>query len=135
VRKPPYESPQRRWLPARLRAEILLRQKGRCADCGSRLVVRFFVFDHRPPLAIRDPGSDANDPERIAAICRRCNERKTPKDLKEIARAKRLAENHQEFVARQQDKVPGRRLPSRRQWQELQRKMRRSFRVNEDGSA
>jgi hypothetical protein len=49
-----------------------------------------------------------------------CHERKTPKDLKEIAKAKRLAESHQEHQERQRYKVPGRRLPSRRQWQQMQ---------------
>jgi hypothetical protein len=120
TRKPPPESCERRHLPARLKAEIMLRQEGCCADCGTRLILGFFVFDHRPPLALREAGDDPNDPERLAAICWTCNEQKTPKDLKEIARAKRLAEKHQEHLERQRAKVPGRRLPSRKQWQRLQ---------------
>ena len=33
----------------RTKVEILLRQKGRCADCGARLnVERIIVFDHPP---------------------------------------------------------------------------------------
>src|SRR3712207_5320055 len=98
----------------------MLRQDGCCADCGTRLILGFFVFDHRPPLALREAGDDANDPDRLAAICWTCNERKTPRDLKEIARAKRLAEKHEEHLARQSMKVPGRRLPSRSQWQQLE---------------
>src|SRR5215212_11685971 len=93
-RKPPFERCERRWVPGRLRAEILLRQEGRCADCGTRLILGFFVFDHRPPLALREQDENANDPERLAAICWTCNEQKTPRDLKEIARTKRLAEKH-----------------------------------------
>ncbi len=112
---------ERRHLPARLEAEIMLRQEGCCADCGTRLILGFFVFDHRPPLALRDAGEDANDPDRLAAICWTCNEQKTPKDLKEIARTKRLAEGHQSFVSRQRDRVPGRRVPSRKQWTQTQR--------------
>lgn len=116
----PYASCERRWLPRRLKAEILLRQDGRCADCGTRLIIGFFVFDHRPPLALRDATEDANDPQRLAAICWTCNEQKTPRDQKEIAKARRLAERHQDFQARQRDRIPGRRVPSRRQWRDLQ---------------
>ncbi len=123
MRKLPYDACQRRFLPSRLKAEIMLRQDGRCADCGTRLILGFFVFAHRPPLALRDGAEDANDPERLAAICWSCNELKTPKDLKEIAKAKRLAERHQEYLARQQEKVPGRRLPSRSQLRHLERRL------------
>ena len=119
-RKPPFDRCERRRVPGRLRAEILLRQQGQCADCGTRLILGFFVFDHRPPLALREQDEDANDPERLAAICWTCDEQKTPRDLKEIARTKRLAEKHQDYLERQRAKVPGRRLPSRRQWAELQ---------------
>ena len=52
-RKLPYDPCRRRYLPARLRAEILLRQNGACADCGTRLILGFFVFDHRPSLGLR----------------------------------------------------------------------------------
>ena len=112
-RKRPFISPQRRSVPRRVQAEIMLRQNGRCVDCGTRLILGFFVFDHRPPLGLREQGDDVNDPDRLAAICWTCNEQKTPKDLREIARAKRLAEQHQEYLERQRAKVPGRRLPSR----------------------
>ena len=118
-RKPPFERCERRSVPGRLRAEILLRQEGRCADCGTRLILGFFVFDHRPPLALREQDEDANDPARLAAICWTCNEQKTPRDLKEIARTKRLAEKHQDHLERQRAKVPGRRVPSRREWKNM----------------
>src|SRR3712207_2656596 len=124
-RKPPFERCERRFVPGRLRAEILLRQEGRCADCGTRLILGFFVFDHRPPLALRDPNENANDPERLAAICWTCNEQKTPRDLKEIARTKRLAEKHLDYLERQRAKVPGRRVASRHQWELLDNHVRR----------
>ena len=57
-RKRPFVRCERRWIPGRLRAKILLRQEGRCADCGTRLILGFFVFDHRPPLALRDQDAD-----------------------------------------------------------------------------
>ena len=82
-------------LPRRSRPR-LLRQDGRCADCGTRLIMGFFVFDHRPPLALRAEDADANDPERLAAICWTCDQQKTPRDLKEIARSKRIARKHQD---------------------------------------
>src|SRR3954454_20533671 len=84
-RKHPFDCCERRVIPRRLRAEIMLRQDGRCADCGTRLIMGFFVFDHRPPLALREQADDPNDPERLAAICWICDQQKTSKDLKEIA--------------------------------------------------
>src|SRR5215210_231164 len=114
---------ERKWIPGRIRAEIMVRQEGRCADCGTRLIMGFFVFDHRPPLALREEADDPNEPARLAAICWTCDQQKTPKDLKEIAKAKRLADKHQDFIARQRDKVPGRRVPSRRERRVLERTM------------
>src|SRR5215211_7885055 len=81
-RRRPFLSPERRSIPRRVRAEIMLRQEGRCADCRTRLIIGFFIFDHRPPLALRDEADDPNDPDRLAAICWTCDEQKTPKDLK-----------------------------------------------------
>src|SRR3954454_21952911 len=124
-RNHPFASCKRRWVPSRLRAEIMLRQEGRCADCGTRLILGCFVLDHRPPLALREECRDPNDPDRLAAICSPCDRQKTPKDLKEIARTKRLASAHQDFIVRTRDKVPGRRAPSRRQWEELERSVGR----------
>jgi 5-methylcytosine-specific restriction endonuclease McrA len=112
---------ERRSLPRRLKAEIILRQDGRCADCGTRPIMGFFVFDHRPPLALRAEDSDANDPERLAAICWTCDQQKTPRDLKEIARNNRIARKNQDFLERQREKKPGRRLPTPAQWRELER--------------
>jgi hypothetical protein len=99
----------------------MMRQEGRCADCGTKLIIGFFVFDQRPPLTLREVGEDVNDPDRLSVICWTCDQQKTPKDLKEIARAKRLAEKHQDFLERQRDKVPGRRVPSRKERQAFER--------------
>ena len=122
-RKRPFESCPRRTIPNRLRAEIMLRQEGRCADCGTRLIIGFFIFDHRPPLALRDKAENPNDSDRLAAICWTCDQQKTPRDLKEIARTKRLAEAHKAFLEGQREKVPGRRVPSRKQLRELERSL------------
>jgi hypothetical protein len=77
------------------------------------------VFDHRPPLALHAKGENANDPDRLVGICRVCDQKKTPRDIKEIARTKRLAFNHQDFTNRMRDKVPGRPVPSKSQWRKL----------------
>jgi hypothetical protein len=80
---------QRRTLPSRLKAVLIRRQDGCCADCTIRLVDRSYVFDHRPALALRDVHADANDPNLLAVICQDCNKAKTARDLKEIARFRR----------------------------------------------
>jgi 5-methylcytosine-specific restriction endonuclease McrA len=120
-RKRPFPIPERRSIPARVRAEVILRQSGRCADCRTKLSPGEIVLDHRPPIALREPGDDQNDPDRLAAICLACDRRKTSRDLREIAKAKRIAAAHQEHLARKSEKIPGRRLPSRREWEELKR--------------
>ena len=123
-RKSTFQSCQRRYVPALLRAKIMLRQNGRCFECGTRLMLGRIVFDHRPPLALREEGADANDPDRLAAICRTCDQQKTPRDLKQIAKTKRLALDHQDFVDRMRDKIPGRPVPSKGQWRKLEKKMK-----------
>ena len=69
------------------------------------MILGKIVFDHRPPLALRTKGDNANDPDRLVAICTVCDRRKTPRDIKDIARAKRLAFNQQDFADRMRDKV------------------------------
>jgi hypothetical protein len=79
---------------------------------------------------LRDKADEANDPDRLAAICWTCDQQKTPRDLREIARTKRLAEAHQSFLERQLSKVPGRRVPSRQQWTRMQQSL-----INTRGTA
>jgi hypothetical protein len=123
-RKLPFRRCERRSLPKLLGAKIMLRQGGRCFDCGTRMRLGFFVFDHRPPLALRAEDEKANDPDRLVAICRTCDRQKTPRDMREIARTKRLALDHKDFVDRMRDKVPGRPVPSKSQWKKLIRSIR-----------
>ena len=128
MRRPkPFAGCARASIPHRTKAEVLLRQKGRCADCGARLDVERIVFDHRPPLALRDPGEDPNDPDRLAAICVRCDRLKTSRDLAEIARTKRLAVHEAEYQARMAAKVCGRPRLSRRAERELRRYLGEGF--------
>jgi hypothetical protein len=123
-RKLPFRRCERRSLPKLLGAQIMLRQGGRCFDCGTRMRLGFFVFDHRPPLALRAEDENANDPDRLVAICRTWDRQKTPRDMREIARTKRLALDHKDFVGRMRDKVPGRPVPSKSQWKKLIRSIR-----------
>jgi 5-methylcytosine-specific restriction endonuclease McrA len=80
---------QRCPIPRWLKRHVLERQSGRCADCGSCLKQGSLIYDHRPPLALRPVSADPNAPELLAAICTACDRHKTPKDLREIALAKR----------------------------------------------
>jgi hypothetical protein len=59
----------------------------------------------------------------LVAICKACDQRKTPRDLKDIAKTKRLALDHHDFVGRMRDKVPGRPVPSKARWQKMKREM------------
>ncbi len=120
-RTKPFAGCPRASIPRRTKLEILLRQKGRCADCGTRLDVERIVFDHRPPLALRSPEDDPNDPQGLAAICPSCDRLKTNRDLAEIARTKRLALTEAEYQARMAAKVCGRPRLSRRAEYELRR--------------
>jgi 5-methylcytosine-specific restriction endonuclease McrA len=122
-RKRPFARCERRYLPGPVRAEIMLRQEGRCADCGTRLILGSFIFDHRPPLALRDSGVDRNDPERLVEIGRPCHEQKDtagPEAHLENNASRRGSPG----LLRQRDKVPGRPVPTRKQARKLVRAFR-----------
>ena len=127
LRPKPFAGCTRAVIPRRTKAEILLRQTGRCADCCARLDVERIIFDHRPPLVLREPGSDPNDPDWLAAICIRCDRLKTSRDLVEIAKAKRLAADHAAYEQRMAAKVCGRPRLSRRAERELRRYLGEGF--------
>jgi hypothetical protein len=52
-------------------------------------------------------------------ICSAWDELKVPPDLKEIAKAKQLAEVNQKQQRRHRHTIPERRLPSRAQWKQI----------------
>ena len=85
------------------------------------MILGKIIFDHRPPLALRAKGDNATTPTGWLRFVPVCDQRKTPRDIKDIARAKRLALTQQEFVERMREKVPGRPVPSKRQWRKLVR--------------
>jgi hypothetical protein len=99
-------------VPRQLKIKIMLRQEGRCADCDTCLVVGSIVFDHRPPLALRDVCADPNDPNLLAAICTGCDRHKTRQDLKVIARFRRGAFTYNQYLALERAGVLPRRLYS-----------------------
>jgi hypothetical protein len=72
-------------------------------------------------LALREPDADPNDPDRLAAICCRCDRLKTRRDLVEIARTKRLAFEEADHHRRMSAKVCGRPRLRRRAERELDR--------------
>jgi hypothetical protein len=123
-----FESCPRATVPRRIKAEVIVRQEGRCADCRTRLDLSRTVFDHRLPLALRAPEGDPNDPDRLAAICSRCDRLKTRRDLVEIARTKRMAFEEADHRQRMADKVCGRPRLSRRAERELDRLLDRASR-------
>jgi hypothetical protein len=84
-----------------LKVEIILRQMACCADCDRPLATGAFVFDHRPPLALREASDDPNDPERLAAICTACDQKKTSLDLRRIAQVKRRGLTYNQLLERQ----------------------------------
>jgi hypothetical protein len=83
------------------------------------MILGKFVFDHRPPLACAPKEIMPMIPTGWLRFAPSAIDAKTPRDIKDIARAKRLAFNQQDFVERIRDKVPGRPVPSKSQWRKL----------------
>jgi 5-methylcytosine-specific restriction enzyme A len=72
---------------AKLRAEIHLRQNGRCAICGMKLRVGQYEIDHIQALA---HGGD-NSVENLRAICMPCHRDKTRGDVQGLRKAERIS--------------------------------------------
>jgi Zn finger protein HypA/HybF involved in hydrogenase expression len=71
--------------------------KGRiwCEQCGAECLSRAdFEFDHVIPEGVRAGDRLALTADDGRLLCLRCHERKTKKDVTEIARAKRLSHKH-----------------------------------------
>lgn len=71
------------------RAEICLRQKGRCAapECHAKLQLGMYEIDHIQALVHGGDNADDN----LRAICFDCHKSKTRKDVKARAHADRVA--------------------------------------------
>lgn len=85
--------------------EVLLRQEGRCRHCKDKLKLGQFDWDHE--LARAKGGKNSAD--NFQALCRPCHKIKTKKDVKDIAKTKRLQKKRQvargERAARTKKKI------------------------------
>jgi len=72
---------------AKRAAEIFDDQGGLCRHCKGPLAVQPFEVDHRIALAL----GGTNDRKNLEAICVPCHKAKTARDVKAIAKAKRIA--------------------------------------------
>lgn len=79
---------QRGHLTQRQKAKVMLRQNGKCAGCGKRLIVGFFEFDH-----IQDLQHDGdNELDNWQALCTKpCHRLKTKKGNQAREKADRIA--------------------------------------------
>lgn len=106
-------------IPGKVRAQVFLRQDGLCADCGAKLVDAATQYDHRPPLGLRAPGDDPNDPARIFALCKPCHAGRTfgtpskplSGDIQIIAKTKRQGSKEAEHRAFMIQKQCGQKRP------------------------
>ena len=81
-------SVDRRSFSQKKRAEIVLRQNGRCAMCGSKLQPGKFEIDHIAALI----HSGTNDDDNLRAICAiPCHRNKSRADVHARAKADRIA--------------------------------------------
>ena len=80
--------PQKRKTPTpKMKAEVLIRQEGKCAGCGDTLGRGTpYHFDHIQPL----DSLGSNDVENLQALCKPCHKIKTAQDVKAIAKGRRL---------------------------------------------
>lgn len=75
----------------RIKRDAFVRAKGLCEDCGSRLTVGKFHYDHDTPDALG--GSNLLDNCRV--LCVGCHGSKTSQiDVRRIAKAKRVYNKH-----------------------------------------
>jgi len=103
------------WCARTAIARIVARARSSVSSCSITALPPVFVTPRRTPTILI-----ASPPSAGAAMSAR-----TPQDLKAIARTKRLALDHHDFVVRQRSKVPGGRAPSRRPVEQFERSMTR----------
>jgi MOSC domain-containing protein YiiM len=83
----PEPAHKRRYLTKREKAEVCLRQNGKCGLCADRLRSGTIEYDHRIPLA----AGGTNDLENFEALCTPCHRDKTKLDVRDIAKVRRLS--------------------------------------------
>lgn len=80
----------RREFSAKTKAHAFQRANGRCEECGFRLTVGKFQYDHVNP----DGLTGTNELSNCMCICILCHRGKTRKDVERISKAKRMHRNH-----------------------------------------
>lgn len=82
----------RREFSAKVKLAAFQRSEGRCEmpECGARLSVGKFTYDHKIP----DQLGGEPTLENCQVICRPCDRAKTSKDAGDIAKAKRRQMKH-----------------------------------------
>jgi 5-methylcytosine-specific restriction protein A len=83
-------SGMRREFSAKIKALAFQRANGRCEECGYRLTVGKYHYDHRIP----DGLTGSNDLGNCAVVCVSCHSSKTSRDVGQIAKAKRMQASH-----------------------------------------
>ena len=95
----------RREFPRKVMVAAFRRADGRCegAECGARLTVGKFRYDHIVPDAL------GGEPtlENCQVICMACDSQKTPADLTRLAKAKRIEARHVGAKPRASRPMPG----------------------------
>lgn len=70
-----------------IRKKAIIRDNFTCVRCGFKGDFSTLVGDHIKPIAL---GGDEFDLKNVQTLCIKCNKTKTSKDLKEIARRRRI---------------------------------------------
>lgn len=65
-----------------LKGQLMRRQRGHCAYCGSRFAAHLFEIDHMDPVS----RGGSNDVHNLQVLCRRCNGRKSEQTDAEFRR-------------------------------------------------
>jgi len=77
-------------LSQRRKLGIWEREKGRCMECGTKLVTGGFIFEHVRALELGGTDTDDN----IRLTCKGCATEKTKKDHQMAGKAKRQKASH-----------------------------------------
>ncbi len=80
----------RREFPTKVKVAAFERAKGHCEECGGRLFVGKFAYDH----VIADACGGEPTLENCAVLCDACHGVKTPGDATKAAKVKRIRAKH-----------------------------------------
>lgn len=95
----------RKEFTTKTKALAFQRSNGRCEECGARLSVGNYHYDHKNP----DGLTGNNDLSNCAVVCIVCHREKTRDDVGRIAKAKRQEARHI-GAKKSRNPLPGSRL-------------------------